>query len=184
MPSSRKVRSRSDRALLLEAAQAGGGLVQDDHDRIGRERARDFQQALLTERQIAGEVAELFAESDALQLLQRLGLCGALLGAVEAERAGEKPRSRARICSEQDIVEQRHVRAQFHVLERARNALGGDMTRRQARHVVVEEQDLPGVRFRRPGDQIEQRGLAGAVRADQAQDLAGLDLEAHVIDGS
>src|SRR5262245_25610328 len=58
------------------------------------------------------------------------------------------------------------------------------MTWRQCRHFVVEEQDLPGVRFRGPGDQIEERGLAGSVRADQAEDLARPYLEAYVVDGS
>ena len=57
------------------------------------------------------------------------------------------------------------------------------MARRQSRHIVVEEQDAAGVRLRGPGDQVEQRALAGAIRTDQAEDLAGSDLEAHVVDG-
>ena len=35
----------------------------------------------------------------------------------------------------------------------------------------------------RAGDQVEHRALAGAVRADQAEDLAGLDRERQVVDG-
>jgi len=35
-----------------------------------------------------------------------------------------------------------------------------------------------------PGDDVEQRGLAGAVGADQAGDAPGLDGERHVIDGA
>ena len=57
------------------------------------------------------------------------------------------------------------------------------MARRQCGDVVAEEHDPPGARLRRAGDQIEQRGLAGAVRADQAEHLAGAHLEAHLIDG-
>ena len=34
------------------------------------------------------------------------------------------------------------------------------------------------------GDQIEDRGLAGAVGADQAQHLAAVELEADVVDGA
>ncbi len=41
----------------------------------------------------------------------------------------------------------------------------------------------PAFGFGGAGDQVEQRALAGAVRTDQAQDLARLDLEAHVVDG-
>ena len=33
------------------------------------------------------------------------------------------------------------------------------------------------------GEQIEQRGLAGAVRADDGEDLGGLDLERYAVDG-
>ena len=33
------------------------------------------------------------------------------------------------------------------------------------------------------GDQVEQRGLAGAVRSDDREDLALLDRQAHIVDG-
>ena len=33
-----------------------------------------------------------------------------------------------------------------------------------------------------PGDAVEQRGLAGAVRTDQAADLAGVDLTGHAVE--
>jgi hypothetical protein len=32
-------------------------------------------------------------------------------------------------------------------------------------------------------DQVEECRLSGAVRADQAADLSGFDLEAHILDG-
>ena len=169
--------------LLLEAAQAGGRLVQNHHDGVGGERASDFQKALLTEREIAREFAGLFGEADALQLLESLELRRFFFAAIEPHRAGEKSRACARIRPQQRIVEQRHVRPQFHVLERACDASGGDVTRRQFRHVVIQEHDPPGVRFGGPGDQIEKRAFAGSVRSDQAQDLAGLHLEAHVVHG-
>ena len=123
MPSPRRLRSRSDSGSLLQLPQAGGRLVEDHEHRIGGKRARDFEHALLAERQIAGEVAELLAKADALQLMQRLGARGAFLGAVEAKRAGEETRARARIGAEQHVVDQRHVRPQLDVLERARHAL-------------------------------------------------------------
>ena len=173
MPSPRSAAQQIGERLLLKLPQAGGRLVQDHDHRIGGERARHFEQALLAERQIAGEVAELLAEADALQLMQRLGARGAFLGAVEPQRAGEESRARARIGAEQHVVDQRHVRPQLDVLERPRHALGGDVARRQCGDVVAEEHDPPGVRLCRAGDQVEQRGLAGAIRADQAEDLAG-----------
>ena len=74
---------------FLQSAQSRGGLVQDDDDRIGRERARDFQQALLAEREVAGKLAEFVGKPDALELADRLGAGGALLGAIEPKGAGE-----------------------------------------------------------------------------------------------
>jgi hypothetical protein len=44
---------------------------------------RDLQQALLAEREIAGELAESFGQPHALELTQRLGACRILLGAIE-----------------------------------------------------------------------------------------------------
>src|SRR6059036_1365192 len=49
--------------------------------------------------------------------------------------------------------------------------------------VRVAEEDLAPVGPEEPGDQVDERGLAGAVRADQRQDLVLLDREVHVVDG-
>ena len=40
----------------------------------------------------------------------------------------------------------------------------------------------PGRRLQQPGDHPERRRLAGAVRAEEAVDLAGLDVEADAVD--
>ena len=53
----------------------------------------------------------------------------------------------------------------------------------QARDVLAVEHDAPGVGPQDLGDQAQQRGLAGAVRADQADDLIAAQREAHVVDG-
>ena len=41
----------------------------------------------------------------------------------------------------------------------------------------------PGARRQERGDQLEQGGLAGAVRADHREDLAARDVEGDVVDG-
>ena len=43
--------------------------------------------------------------------------------------------------------------------------------------------DRSGSRFIKPADQIEDRALAGTVRAYDREDLTGLDLERDVLDG-
>ena len=48
---------------------------------------------------------------------------------------------------------------------------------------AARKRDLAAVGAQRPREQVEHRGLAGAVRPDQPEDLAGLDLEADIVDG-
>src|SRR3546814_4310857 len=53
-------------------------------------------------------------------------------------------------------------------LEGAHQAAGEALVRRQQRDVLAEELDAPVIGPQRTGDEVEQRGLAGAVGADQA----------------
>ena len=56
----------------------------------------------------------------------------------------------------------------------------GDAVGAQAGDVVAVEEDAAGVERLEAGDQVEQRGLAGAVRADDAEDLALVHVEGDV----
>ncbi len=58
--------------------------------------------------------------------------------------------------------------------ERA-DAGAGARLRRIAGHVAAVEADVAGIGLQRAGDQVEERRLAGAVRADDAERRAGLD---------
>ena len=55
--------------------------------------------------------------------------------------------------------------------------------RAPAGDVLAVDADLALRGLDEPGDRVDQRGLAGAVRPDEPDDLPGLDLEAHVVDG-
>ncbi len=59
-----------------------------------------------------------------------------------------------------------------------------DQVGRHALDLAAVEPDGAGVGRVQARDQVEQRGLAGAVRADQRVDLAGADREAGVADGA
>ncbi len=54
---------------------------------------------------------------------------------------------------------------------------------RLALHVVVVDDDPAGRGLQQPGNHSHRRRLAGAVRTEEAVDLAGLDAEADAIDG-
>ena len=72
----------------------------------------------------------------------------------------------------------------LHVLEGARDAGAGDMARGKPRVIARSAKAIsPLLSVQRAGEQVEHRGLAGAVRPDQAENFAGTDLEADIVDG-
>ena len=80
-----------------------------------------------------------------------------------------------------NVVEHRKVGKQCHVLERAADADLGDPVRRARQDARAFHQDVAGGRLVEPGQAVEERGLAGAVRADQAEDSALVHVERHAV---
>ena len=76
-----------------------------------------------------------------------------------------------------DVLAHRQVAERVAVLERARETVPGPPVRRPARDVAVAERDPALVRPVEPAEHVDERRLAGAVRADQADDLAAAQLE-------
>ena len=86
-----------------------------------------------------------------------------------------------RVHAHQHVLEARHRREQADVLERAPDAEVRDRVRRQAGDVAAVEQDLAGRRRVDARQHVEERGLAGAVGADQADDRPARDDEVDVV---
>ena len=91
------------------------------------------------------------------------------------------PGAPARVRSDEDVLEHRHRREELDVLERSRDAAPDDPVRRRAEQALAVERDLAGLRAVEASDHVEGSRLAGAVRADQAGDLALLHLERDVV---
>ncbi len=72
-----------------------------------------------------------------------------------------------------------HAPEQGDILERARDPQLGPLVRFQARDVAAVEHDPSAGGRVDAADAIEDAGLAGAVGADDGEELAGVDLEAH-----
>ena len=81
-----------------------------------------------------------------------------------------------------DVLERGHLLEDGRLLECPHHALAGHGMRLEPADPLAVEQDLAVGRRQERGDQLEQRALAGAVRADHREDLAVRDLEADVVD--
>ena len=85
------------------------------------------------------------------------------------------------MAADADVVDHREVGKQRDVLEGAADADLGDLVRRPRQDAGAFHQDVAGARLIEPGEAIEERGLAGAVRSDQAEDGALVHVEGHAI---
>src|SRR6185437_9369308 len=72
----------------------------------------------------------------------------------------------------QDIVEHARFFQQAHVLKGAGDAEPRDLVRRQFVDRAIVKRDAAGSELQQAGDEVDDRGLPGAVRADQPGDAA------------
>ena len=119
------------------------------------------------------------------QQLQRTFLCDALPPPV-FRQAQDRRRGAVLhliVQSNQDVVQHTQLAEQADILEGAGNAhvihLNGGLPCR----IHAVEQDGAARRLIDLREQVEDRGFAGAVRADQAGDLCAADGEVEVADG-
>src|SRR5438552_17757994 len=85
--------------------------------------------------------------------------------------------------ADQDVLHHAEIAEDTAKLKRAREAIARDLLRRIAGDGLPVQTDLPGIRPVEPGNQIEQGGLAGAVRADDADQIAFGEVEIDAVDG-
>ena len=116
-------------------------------------------------------------------LLDRAAM-GLFVGAHAGQEQQFLPELRGGVTmpADQQIAQHGRVLEQFDVLERAGDAEAGDLVRRLLGDVLVIEEDLARRRRVDPRDQVEDRALAGAIGADDREDLALLHGEADRID--
>ena len=93
----------------------------------------------------------------------------AVAGAVGA--LGARARQRA---AELQVLAHRHRREEAPAFGNDRDAGGAEAMRRQPRDVRAVEADAPGAGALDAAERVDQRRLAGAVRADDREQLAGL----------
>src|SRR5262249_18895166 len=122
-----------------------------------------------------------FEEFD--QLLDARAVLHLLLpGRAPVEKRGERTRAHAYVPTEHDIVEHGQPAEQGDVLERARDTEPGDLRWPSVRDVAVLEQDGAAIGLVEAADHVEQRRLAGAVRADNRDDFAAAHRDRDILD--
>src|SRR4030042_1214926 len=85
------------------------------------------------------------------------------------------------VAPDQDVIQDGHLRKEAGLLECPRHASRRDLVRHDPQHLGAGEDDRTPVGTEEPGEQVEQRRLACAVRADEGLDGALWHIEGHVI---
>src|SRR4029079_12608637 len=136
------------------------------------QRARQLDPLLGAERQSGyngmGDVFEVEIGENLMDLLVDLGLAAANPG--ELQRVRDDVARGPRMGADANVVHDGQVGEQSDVLEGAADADLGDPVWRARQDAVAFHQDIAGTRLIKPGEAIEERRLAGAVRSDQAED--------------
>ena len=158
---------------------ARGGLVEQYQPRLAHERHADLQQAALAAREPPrGLVAQPPQQQEVQQLVDPAA--GGGIGAGEQLRHSQF----SPLDAEVHVLGHRQVPVDADHLEGARHAQAGHVVGAVAAYVGTAELDQAAVDVEHPGEAIEQRGLAAAVGADEADHLAGADADVHAGHGS
>ena len=86
------------------------------------------------------------------------------------------------MAPQHQVVENRELRKQLDVLERACHPEIGDLVRFEAEEVAPLEPNRPLLRVIHAADAVEDRSLAGAVGTDDGEYLAATNGERHAVD--
>src|SRR5882724_8121416 len=167
-------------ALDVRVRHAGGRFVEEHHLRIERERGRDLERALAPVGQLHGDRVLEFRQADCFEQLPRARIQAAQtpVRPPEIERAAALALKR-----DAHVLKDREVRKHRRNLEGPRQPQPRDRGRTGTRDLAAVVEDLAAGRGKKVREQIEARGLARAVGADQGVDASAPDLEADAADG-
>src|SRR5262249_1522144 len=99
------------------------------------------------------------------------------------DRVEQKVTAHLQQATGHEVVEHAHALEERDVLKRAGNTELGHVGCGQARAITPLEQDAAFVRMVEAADDVQERRLAGAVGADDREDLSALDVQADIAQG-
>ena len=162
-PRSAILRIMRQRIVDLGRVEPGIDLVQHQQARLHGEALGEFEALALRQRQRGGGLVRGVGEAGECRCSRACAWASVRLSRVAREqRAGG------------DVLQHRHLRERLHDLEGAREPEPRDLVGPHPGDVAAVEEHASGGRRMHAGDQIDQGGLAGAIRSDQAEDLAFL----------
>src|SRR5260370_14435067 len=179
------VEDEARHVLLLLVIAPAHRLVEKEHLGVEREGPPQLHTLLEAVRQRADRpLPDGLDLQEVDDVLDHLAV-GDLLppSGAPVEHGSEHAVRHVEVAAEHQVVDDGHAPEQRDVLERARDPARGDLRRTQARDVLALQVDVPALRMEHAADAVEQGRLAGAVGADDREDLALLDVEAHPRDG-
>src|SRR3984893_3134262 len=166
---------------LLARAHPARRLVEKEELWAQRISHRDVEELALALRQAAGRYAALAVEPEPAQHVE--GLAADVLVVVR-KRRDSCGLALAREDRQRDVVENAKPVEQIDDLEAASDARLDPFVDRGEGDVLALEQDAAAVRLEMSAYQIDQRGLAGAVRAHEREKFPLVDGEIDVIAGA
>ena len=165
--------------------QTAGRFVEQQQRGPAGERAGQLDTLANAERKLGGRLLGHAFQTDERQHgaggLVELTLFGT--GRRQGEGVGEGTVAAAGMGAHFHVVEHRHRREQRGSLERAPDTQRGDVASRALAQRSSVKTNVAATRSIEFAETIEQRGLAGAVRPDQADDASGRYLEGHSVEG-
>ena len=173
--------------LGLLRVHAGSGLVEQQHPRVRRRRAGDLEPAAVGVGEAVGGLVPAVAHQPLAEEREPLlgELADLLLLAAHARRAQHRAEDaglRVPVRGRHHVLAHGHVEEEAQRLERARDPAARDLVRLEALDARAGEDDVAAGRHVDARDEVEQRRLAGAVRADHADDLALVDVQVELVD--
>ena len=170
-------RHHVENEMAFRGRHARRRLVEQQHARALRQRDRDLHQTLAAIGQFAHQLERVVDQPQRVEMIERLVDHRAL-------GAGGAPEIVAVAVALADghaeIFQHRQPAEQLIDLEGARQPAPRPLGLRRFGDVLAIEQHTARRRLERAGDQIDQRGLAGAVRADERTPRAALQSEVDI----
>ena len=150
--------------------QAAADLVEEEHARVGRERARELEPLAVEQAERLGGPVGPVAETAELERVDAALVC----------RHPPPPAARRR--ADEGVLEHRHPAERPRHLVRPADAEPAALRGSELRHVAARQLDAARVRPQRAGEHVQQGRLACTVRADDADGLAGGDAEIDAVE--